>query len=1131
MASTEEQISQLRSAIAAQESLRSTLGDAVVDLTVTALRAQLASFESQQRDAGQPKSALSPEALLAQLQSYVPRQLAEKMRASGLIEGERRQVTVLFADISGFTALSEKLDAEVVASLVNDCLKELVLVVYQHEGMVDKFVGDCIMVVFGAPVALEDDAERACRAALAMREKLRDFNRRWIGRLGQELDLHIGINTGMVIAGNVGSDLRMSYTVLGDTVNLTARLQDAAKAGHIFVSRNTYRLTRGAFGFQELPPIQVKGKRDPIPLYELLHAKIQPEKSRGLEGLSSPLVGRDDARRRFAKSLASLAKGRGGIVSVMGEAGIGKSRLLAELREREGKDLAWLEGRCFAFSRALSYAPFLDMLRRFSGIADEDGEAEARASLRERLEQVFPGESQAQAVLAQLLSMRLAPEEAAAMKALSGENYQRLLFSTIEDFLRRHAAQKPVVLVLEDLHWCDQSSIALIRHLLPITTQAPVVLVLLSRPKREAPENWEKLGAALDAVKDRCEEIALEPLTDQAGHELVMKLLDGSPLPEKLNATILGKADGNPFFVEEVLRSLVERGALVRDDGKWRVTGLVESIQVPDTLQGVLHARLDRLPEESRRVIQKAAVIGRVFLYRVLEHMARGEAGLEQQVATLEDSELVRERSRTPEIEYIFQHALTQEVAYQTLLTPARKLLHRHVGEAMEAVFSERIGEFTALLAGHFFHGESWEKALEYSTRAADSAASLHAQAEARDHYRHALESLKHLPDNEANRRNLVDVSVHLVNASLQAEAPDKNLAILDAAAKVAAALADPAREARVRLWTGRVHYLAGRPREAIGYFQKVLEVAPALGDPELMALPGAVIGRALFLQGRFAKARHLLEQTIPLLEKVNNRHELLFAHLYRAASRACMGEIKEALADMDGVLKMAKASRNPNAETMTHTAAAMIQLVAGRHADAIEDARKALGIAEQNGDAMFRYSSNAFMAWGQGGLGDFESSKRHWAAAHEAARPLGGRLLLGEWLAAIEAETMLDGGDGAGALAQAEKALGIAKAAGSVVAEALAERALGRALAAASPPRWDEAETLLTASLVKLDEIGAKFDQTRTLLALGKIHHARKNPKGATTVLERARDLAKECGLVREEKRANDLLGKLAPT
>jgi class 3 adenylate cyclase/tetratricopeptide (TPR) repeat protein len=1128
MPSLEEKIDQLKSAIAAQEALRPTLGDAVVEVTLTALRARLESLISEQKSAGRPKTELSSEALLAQLQSYVPKQLADKMRATGQIEGERREVTVVFADISGFTALSERLDPEDVASLVNDCLKELVLAVYQYEGVVDKFVGDSIMAVFGAPVALEDDADRALRAALSMRERLQGFNRRWIERLGQPLDLHIGINTGMVIAGNVGSDLRMSYTVIGDTVNTAARLQDAAKAGQVFVSRSTYRLTRGAFAFQALDSIQVKGKRDPLQVYELLHAKVQPDKARGVEGLASPLVGRDRERKVLVKCLEELKRGRGQTVMILGEAGIGKSRLIAEVRQREGRDLTWLEGRSFAFSRALSYGPFLDLLRRYASIADEDSEAEARSSLRARLEEIFPGEKEVYPVLAQLLSMRLDPEEAAIVGAMAGEAFRARLFAILEGFLLRLAAEKPVGLVLEDLHWADQSSIDLVSYLLSLAARAPVAIVMLGRPRGESPGNWEKLAPTIEGFRDRFTEISLQPLSEESSHHLVKGLLSGSVLPEKLGQVILDKAEGNPFFVEEVLRSLIERGVLTREDTGWNVTGLVQTIQVPDTLQGVLLSRLDRLPEQTKRVVQKAAVIGRIFLYRVLDHMARGETGLETQVMLLEDAELVRERSRIPEIEYIFHHALTQEVAYQTLLAPARKQLHQKVGEAMEAIFTQRIEEFTGLLAYHYFRGEAWEKALEYSARAAGAAVQLYAYAEAREHYRRALEALKYLPDGKAVREKRVDLSVQLVNVSLQAESPEKNLALLAEAETTALSLNDPARVARTQLWIGRAHYLAGRSREAIGYFQKVLAVAPKLGDPELLALPGAVIGRVLFMQGHFTKSLQLLDQAAPLLEAMKNRHEALFACIYRAGARTCLGDYEAGLAELNGVLKIAQASRNQNAETMAHTALAMIRLIAGRYAEAIEDAHAALAVAEKSGDAMFRYSSNSFMAWGLTGMGDYEGALRHWAAAHEAAKPLGGRLLLGEWLAGIESETLLESGDLDSALKKAEEALAIAKAAGSVIAEALAERAIGRVLAASPPPRCDEADAHLAKGVSIMEGIGAKFDVARTSLALSQARIARGDHSGAVEPLQRALALSSECGLSREGKIARNLLTRV---
>ena len=1128
MPSIEEQIAQLRSAISAQETLRSSLGDAVVEVTLKALRSQLDALLAQQQCGTGQEPGPSSETLLAQLQSYVPQQLADKTRAAGQIEGERRQVTVVFADISGFTALSERLDPEDVAGLVNDCLKELAQAVYQYEGMVDKFIGDCIMAVFGAPIALEDDAENALRATIAMRENLQKFNRRWIEKLGHPLDLHIGVNTGMVIAGNIGSDLRMSYTVMGDTVNVASRLESAAKAGQIFVSRNTYRLTRGAFAFQELDPIKVKGKQEPLLVYELLHAKLQPDKARGVEGLFSPLVGREAERQALVANLEKLQSGKGQIDVILGEAGIGKSRLLAEIRRGEGKDLTWLEGRSFAFSRSLGYGAFLDLLRRFAGIADEDSEAEAAASLKGRLHGILPGDVESYAVLAQLLSMRLDSQETAAVSAVTGEAFRDRLFAVLERLLLTLAQQNPVVVALEDIHWADHSSLELLDHLFALITQAPIAFVLLSRPKQESPANWAKLDAALEGYRPYFLEVPLKPLSGEASGNLVCGLLDGSILPHKLGEVILNKSEGNPFFVEEVLRSLIEQGVLARANGAWKVTGLVDNFQVPDTLQGVLLSRLDRLPEETKRVVQKAAVIGRVFLLRVLERMAREETDLDSQMSLLEDAALVRERARIPEIEYIFHHALAQEVAYQTLLGPARKLLHQRVGEAMESIFAERIDQYRALLAYHFFKGEAWEKAFAYSAGEAEAAVQLYAYAEAREHYHRALDSLKHLPDNVSNRQKEVDLSVRLVNVSLQSESPEKNLEILTEAENQAAALEDEARLARVQLWIGRVHYLAGRLREAISYFQKVLAVAPKFGDPELMALPGAVIGRVLILQGQFAKAFQLLDRSAPLLEAMQNRHEFLFACLYRAVARVFLGDYAAGAAEIDQVLKIAQASRNQNAESMVYTAQAMSRVTAGKYQEAMEAAQASLAVAEKSGDTMFRYSSNSFMAWALTGLGEYQRALEHWSAAHEAARPLGGRLLLGEWLAAIESDTLLKAGDIPAALTKGEEALAIAKAAGSIIAEALSESAIGNACAAGPTPDYEKAETHLAKSLSLLESIGAIFHLARVSLALGRVRLRRKDWEGAAQMLQQASSLASQCPLPLEEAQARDLLREM---
>ena len=1122
----DEQIAQLRAAIVAQEAMRHVLGDATVELSLKPLKSLLESLLAEEAAPAGADGA-SSDALLAQLQSYIPKQLADKIRAGGHVEGERRQVTVIFADISGFTALSDRLDAEEVASFANDCLKELVDAVYQYEGMVDKFIGDCIMAVFGAPIALEDDAERALRAALSMRERLEAFNRRWIDKLKEPLGLHMGINSGTVIAGNVGNDLRMSYTVMGDTVNVASRLEGVAKRGQIFVSQTTHRLTEGLFSFRALEPIQVKGKRDSLTVYELLGASIQPNKMRGLEGFVSPLIGRDWECKALTRCLIGLRRGQSAIAMVYGDAGVGKTRLLAETRAREAKGLTWLEGRCFASSQTLSYGPFLDLLRRHVGIADEQGEAEQRTALYSYVEKTFPSEVDVYPVLAQLLTLPVEAAEAEVLTQLKGEAFRTRLFAIVEQLLLTLARSEPVVVLLEDLHWADQSSIDLITHLIPLIERGRVAILGISRSRNEASGPWAKLAPALEQHRDRLIEIFLKPLTPESSRSLVEQLLGGNYLPEQLREEILEKSEGNPFFLEEVLRSLIERGVLIRGEQGWTVSRLSETVRVPDTLQGVLLSRLDRLPDDLKRVIQKAAVIGRVFYYRVLEEMARGEGPLDTQLASLEASDLVRERSRLPEVEYIFKHALTQDVAYQTLLGPARKALHRRVGEAMESIFERRIDEFSSLLANHYFSAESWDKALQYSVQSADAAFRVCAYAEARAHYRRALECLTHLEAAPPYLRQKVDITIQLVGASLQAESPENNLAQLVEAEAVAQSLDDPVRLGRVQLWIGRAHYYGGKLREAIGYFQKVLALAPVLGDPDLMALPGAVIGRVLFMQGQFKKSVHLLDASIPLLEAAKNRHEMLFAHMYRGAARTCLGRYAAGMSDLNGALEIARSSRDQNAEAMALTGLAFIQIIAAEYADGVASARKALEVAEKSGDAMFRYSTNSFIAWGMFGLGNGKESLPYWDAAREAAKPLGGRLLLGEWFAAIEAEALSDAGDPQAGLRRAEEARILAKDVGSVIGEALAERALGRALAA-TEGRAAEGPAHLAKASELFETIGARYDLARSLLAEGEVLLVCHDEAGAKAVLEKAVTISRECQLVDEESRAQGLLDKL---
>ncbi|MEY2479339.1 MAG: hypothetical protein QOI04_266 [Verrucomicrobiota bacterium] len=1120
-----EQIAELRTAIAAQEAMRPTIGDATVELSLKPLRSLLESLLVQQSDViGDMESR---DQLLSQLQSYIPKQLADKIRASGHVAGERRQVTVVFADISGFTALSERLDPEEVASFVNDCMKELVEAVYQYEGIVDKFIGDCIMAVFGAPIALEDDAERALRASLGMKERLEAFNRRWVAKLEEPLSLHIGVNSGTVIAGNVGNDLRMSYTVMGDTVNVASRLEGAATGGEIFVSQSTYRLTAGAFRFRPLEPIQVKGKRELLKVYELIEAKVQPAKTRGLEGLVSPFVGRQRESDAMTGVLAAAKEGKSAIVLVYGDAGVGKSRLLREVRASTADEITWLEGRCFSSTQTLSYAPILDLLRRHIGIADEQHRDEKQVVLRQHAETYFPDEPEVYAILARLLSLPLSEADEDSIKEIGGADFRARLFGIIERELMGLSAHKPVAVLIEDLHWADQSSIDLLNHVLPLTRKGRITFIFASRSRQEPDAIWEKMNPVLDELREHRVEVSLESLSTEASQTLIAQLLGGFSMPESLAADIVDKSDGNPFFLEEVLRSLIEGGTLTSDGGAWRVSAPATAYAVPDTIQGVLLSRIDRLAEELKALLQKASVIGRVFFYRVLKVLAADGAAVDGQLISLRDSDLLHERGRLPEIEYAFKHALTQEVAYHTLLGPQRRALHHEVGDALELLFRDRLEEFAGVIAYHYFSAESWEKALQHLIQCAKAASQLCLFPEVRGHCRRALECLRHLDETRERLEQKVDLIFQLIDASLTSDAPEKNLRILAEAEAAAQVLQDPLRLARIQLLTGRAHYGGGNLREAIDYFQRVLALAPGLGDPRLLATPGCVLGVTFAVQGRFRESLRLLDQTIPLLEAAKDNHEMLLAYSYRGCALTCLGRFADGLADMNKALEAACAANDRNGMAMAHCALAFSRLIAGEYAEGVESSRRLLEISEKTGADVFRYGSNSMLAWGAFRLGQPKEARHYWNAAKEIAKALGGRLFFAEWFGAIEAEFVLKSGDPLEGLRRAEEALVLSRNAGSVIGEGLAECTIGEALAA-TPERCDEAYSHLARGLEILEEIGAEYDVARAVLTEAEIRAASGDRSGAKMAAEKAATLLHNCRLELEEARARRLTDEL---
>ena len=532
-----------------------------------------------------------------------------------IITGERRVVSVLFADLAGFTSLAEQLDPEQVHQLINACFDCMVPVVERYGGTIDKFIGDEVMALFGAPVAHEDDPVRAVRAALGMFEALEQFNADHQTQLG----LHIGINTGLVVASGIGSQGRQQYSVIGDAVNLAARLVAQAPTGEIYVGEDTFRATAPLFEYVALASIHVKGRTSSVTPYRLIGFKARPERLRGLVGLYSSLVGRDQELAQVLELSRNIDRARA--VVFVGEAGMGKSRLLAEWNTAlEHEPIRWAEGHCSAYGESLAYHLVRDLVRSLAGIPSTASDPEARTLLA----RAFTDLPEQQLVVPALQHLLLLGSEA-SLDGLDPIARQSRYIEALQRILSFSAQQQPVVLILEDLHWADSSSIELLQRVLPTLGSSALLIGVTSRPEYET-VGWQFVQTLQQAWSQQTTMIQLDRLSLEASRSMVANLLEIESLSPELRQLIVSKADGNPLFVEEIIRTLIDQQLIRFSDGRWVAQATIVDVDIPDQLQGLLLSRIDRLPEDVQQTLRVAAVIGRQFPRRVLEEVLRSVA-------------------------------------------------------------------------------------------------------------------------------------------------------------------------------------------------------------------------------------------------------------------------------------------------------------------------------------------------------------------------------------------------------------------------------------------------------------------------------------------------------------------------
>jgi class 3 adenylate cyclase/predicted ATPase len=829
--------------------------------------------------------------LLDALVPYLPAGLLARLASdpgAASLQGEHRLVAVLFANVEGLGETADHLgpgcEAEVV-TILNQYFVAMEEAIHRFGGVINKIDlydhGDKLLAFFGAPFAHEDDAERAVRAALAMQAALEEVNAR--NQLPVRLTQRIGISFGYVFAGYVGTGWRHEYTVMGDEVNLAARLMSVAPLNGpttsqrcIIVSSDIRRKVQALFDLDPQGDVQLKGKSKPIPIFSVVGPRAMPEPLRGLKGMRSPLVGRDREWKQLHGALAQLQAERGQIVSVTGEAGLGKSRIVAEMRQQlDDEAVRWIEGRCLSYTESVSYYPFQQIIWQLLGVRPGDSDAEAWNKLRDALDVEFTRDMDAHTVvddegleatlpyLATFLNLPLEASLYEKVRYLDAEALQRRTFVAINTLIRTYyrtqpGGAKPLVLVFEDIHWIDQASLDLLAYLMPLVNRMPLMILLLYRPER-AKACWNMREKALREFPHCTTEIVLQPLTPEDSQRLLVNLIGEDDWSTEMYEAILTRTEGNPLYVEEIIRACIETGTLTQTlEGTWEPRKDVHTIKVPDTLQGVLMARLDRLEEPCRWTAQLASVVGRVFFFDVLAHIESGHVEqLNHCLARLQQQEIVRETQRAPELVYTFKHAMTQEVCYRTLLARTRRLYHRRIAEYLETERSvgRRDAEANVpLIAHHVFEGQDWERAMHYQLLAAQQAEKLFANHEAIDHLEKALQSATHVDEEQAMaQRQVIHVTLgQLLTTTGQYE---RALEHLDAARDLAIARDDSDAEAHASRWLARLYELRGEYAPALEWIQRGLDILNGRETAEvaeLLLIAGLIHSR----QGAYQEAQ-----------------------------------------------------------------------------------------------------------------------------------------------------------------------------------------------------------------------------------------------------------------------------------
>jgi len=804
-------------------------------------------------------------------QTYTPKHLAEKILTSkSALEGERKQVTVLFADMKGSMELLADRDPEEARKILDPVLEHMMEAVHRYEGTVNQVMGDGIMALFGAPLAHEDHAVRACYAALRMQESVRRYAEEIQRREGLPIQIRIGLNSGDVVVRSIESDLRMDYTAVGQTTHLASRMEQVAMPGSIMMTPDSLRLAEGYVQVKPLGPVQIKGLSEPVEVYEVTGAG--PARSRlgaaAARGLTR-FVGRDVEVEQLRKAIERAQKGQGQVVGVVGEPGVGKSRLFYEfIRSHRTHGWLVLESGSVSYGKATPYLPLIDLLKVYFKIHDQDDQRRIREKVTGK---ILTLDRTLEPVLPPFLFLLDALLDDQQWRLLDPSQRRQQTLEAVKRLLLRESQIQPLVLVFEDLHWIDSETQAVLDSLIGNLPTARILLLVNYRPEYQ--HGW--------GSKTYYTQLRLDPLPPETASELLRALLGDDVGLRALKQLLIDQTEGNPFFLEESVRTLVEARVLAGERGNYRLTKAIETIRVPATVEAVLAARIDRLSPDEKRLLQSAAVIGKDVPFNLLQAISDfPEEELRRALSQLHAAEFLYEASLFPDLEYTFKHALTHEVAYGSLLQGRRKALHARIVEAIERLYADRLSEQVEQLAHHALRGEVWEKAVEYLHQAGRKAAARSAHREAVAYFQQALDALEHLPESRKTLEQAIDIRVDLgpVLIAMKGFTVPEVEQTYTQARELCQRLGETPQLFPVLWGLARMHDIRGELNVGRELGEELLTLAERVQDPALILEAHHELWANLFDLGEFPSALTHTERGVELYNpQQHRRHAFLY--------------------------------------------------------------------------------------------------------------------------------------------------------------------------------------------------------------------------------------------------------------